>query len=79
MAWTLFAISRYPPIEEHIVKELESLGLLATASNPNPRDVTYDDLGRLPYLTCVIMESMRMYTVRSPPNLFTRSLSILSV
>lgn len=63
MAWTLFAISRYPHVEEKIVQELEKLGLLATASNPNPRDVTFDDLGRLPYLTCVIKESMRMYTV----------------
>jgi hypothetical protein len=35
-------------------RELEEAGLLVTSSNPNPRDFTYADIGKLRYLDCVV-------------------------
>jgi hypothetical protein len=36
------------------VAELQSLGLMATAAQPNPRELTYSDLCKLTYLRAVI-------------------------
>ncbi len=44
-----------------MVAELDALGLLATSSRPNPRDIEFDDLAKLTYLACVVKESMRMF------------------
>jgi cytochrome P450 len=66
MAWTLFAISRYPDIQARVERELDDLGLLASPLNPNPRDLTVEDLDRVPYLCRVIKESMRIYPVAFP-------------
>eukprot|EP00884_Botryococcus_braunii_P008647 jgi/Botrbrau1/17784/Bobra.0127s0037.2 len=63
IAWTLFAIARYPEIEARIMAELDGLGLLATPIEPQPREMRLDDLSRLPYLDAVIKESMRYYMV----------------
>lgn len=68
MAWCLFAIATRPEVEARIVKELDSLGLLASPQNPNPRDLTLDDLPKLVYLNAVIKESMRYHTVSSRTN-----------
>ena len=37
-----------------MVAELAEHGLLATEDNPNPRTLTYPDLGKLTYLQAVI-------------------------
>lgn len=50
-------------VEEKIAKELQQVGLLATAEEPQPRDPDYGDLGQLTYLSCVIKEAMRVHTV----------------
>eukprot|EP00884_Botryococcus_braunii_P004549 jgi/Botrbrau1/14095/Bobra.182_3s0040.2 len=61
MAWILFTISRDPEVEAKVVQELDGLGLLASPSNPDPRDITWEDLDRVPYLSRVIKETMRIY------------------
>jgi hypothetical protein len=47
-------VSQNPQIEAKIVQELGSLGLLATKSNPKPRELQYEDLSKLTYLNMVI-------------------------
>ncbi len=47
-------MSQNPQIEAKIVQELGSLGLLATKSNPKPRELQYEDLSKLTYLNMVI-------------------------
>lgn len=66
MAWTLFAISRYPEMESRIVAELEYLGLLASPWDPKPRELRLEDLSKLTYLNAVIKESMRYHQVHNP-------------
>eukprot|EP00884_Botryococcus_braunii_P023274 jgi/Botrbrau1/9630/Bobra.0131s0010.1 len=63
MAWTLFLVSQHPQVEAAITAELEQRGLLVSHHNPSPRKLVYSDLAHLPYLSAVIKESMRMYTV----------------
>ena len=52
-----FAISQHPEVEAKIVEELQSHGLLASAEDPNPRQLNYPDLGKLTYLQAVIKVS----------------------
>lgn len=40
------------------MEELQSHGLLATAEDPNPRQLSYPDLGKLTYLQAVIKVSI---------------------
>ena len=49
-----FCVSQNPQIEAKIVKELGSLGLLATTGSPQPRPFQYEDLSKLTYLNLVI-------------------------
>ena len=49
-----FCVSQNPQIEAKIVQELDSLGLLATSSNPQPRELQHEDLSKLTYLNMVI-------------------------
>ncbi len=43
-SWTLFLLSTCPRAEAKVLAELDARGLLATATNPRPRDVSWDDL-----------------------------------
>eukprot|EP00884_Botryococcus_braunii_P004719 jgi/Botrbrau1/14248/Bobra.0381s0009.1 len=63
IGWTLFEILRNKEVEARVLKELDSLGLLASPTDPNPRDICPDDLNKLPYLNAVIKESMRYHQV----------------
>jgi hypothetical protein len=47
-------LSQHPAAEEKVVDELDQAGLLAHAGRREPRELQYDDLGRLPYLGYVI-------------------------
>ena len=47
-------MSQNPQLEAKIVKELGSLGLLATTGSPQPRPFQYEDLSKLTYLNLVI-------------------------
>ena len=49
-----FLVSQHPEVEALIVKELQSLGLLATPQQPRPRLIEHADLGKLTYLGCAI-------------------------
>ena len=49
-----YLISQHPEVEAKILAELDSLGLSTTPNRPRPRDLTYADLGRMPYLQAVI-------------------------
>jgi hypothetical protein len=64
MAWCLFAISTNPEVEDRVLAELDTLGLLAKAGYPEPRSLEVSDLGKLPYLNAAIKEAMRLHTVR---------------
>ena len=50
-------------VEEKIIEELRGLTLVATAEQPEPRLPQHGDLAKLPYLSCVIKETMRIHTV----------------
>ena len=50
-------------VEKKITEELAEAGLLATADKPEAAMPEYGDLAKLTYLSCVIKEAMRMYTV----------------
>lgn len=52
-------------VEQKIVEELQSLGLVATAAQAEPRVPDHADLAKLTYLSCVIKEAMRVHTVSS--------------
>ena len=47
-------LSQNPEAEQKIAEELASQGLLATADNPHPRSLTWDDMGHLTYLKAAI-------------------------
>lgn len=51
LIWSLYWIHRLPPVRERLLAELDSLG-----AHPDPSDVV-----RLPYLTAVCQEALRIY------------------
>jgi cytochrome P450 len=53
IAWALYWVHKFPNIREQILQELETLG-----DNPDPLS-----LPRLPYLTAVCNETLRIYPV----------------
>lgn len=53
MSWALYWTHHHPEIKEKILQELATLG-----TNPNPVDIA-----RLPYLTAVCNETLRIYPV----------------
>ena len=53
-AWVVYSVSQHPEVEAKIVEELKSLDLLATAEQPSPRPIQWDDIPRLIYLNAVI-------------------------
>ncbi len=53
IAWALYWVHKFPNIREQILQELETLG-----DNPEPLNIA-----RLPYLTAVCNETLRIYPV----------------
>uniref|UniRef100_A0A383VEH9 Cytochrome P450 n=1 Tax=Tetradesmus obliquus TaxID=3088 RepID=A0A383VEH9_TETOB len=64
-SWTLFNIASVPSVQQKIAEELDSLGLLAKPGCPPPRELEWEDLKRMPYLTACAKEAMRMLPVVS--------------
>ena len=53
-AWVVYSVSQHPEVEAKLVEQLKSLDLLATAEQPAPRPIQWDDIPRLTYLNAVI-------------------------
>uniref|UniRef100_A0A383W6E6 Cytochrome P450 n=1 Tax=Tetradesmus obliquus TaxID=3088 RepID=A0A383W6E6_TETOB len=64
-SWTLFNIASVPGVQAKIAEELDCLGLLAKPGCPPPRELEWEDLKQLPYLTACAKEAMRMLPVVS--------------
>ena len=47
-------ISQHPETEQRVLQELDDLGLLVTKARPKPRQLEWEDLAKLPLLTCAI-------------------------
>ena len=58
-SWTLFNIASVPGVQQKIAEELDSLGLLAKPGCPPPRELEWEDLKRMPYLTACAKEAMQ--------------------
>ena len=54
LAWALHLITQHPGVEARVAAELDTLGCLATAERPHPRQLTQGDLCHLAYLSCAI-------------------------
>ena len=64
-AWTLLMAATHAGVQERIAEELDAAGLLAKPGCPPPREMEFEDLKKLPYLTAVAKEAMRMLPVVS--------------
>ena len=53
-AWTVYSLSQHPEVEARLAAELAQHGLLATATQPTPRPIEWDDIPKLTYLQAVI-------------------------
>lgn len=56
LAWAFYWIHRLPSVRQKLLQELDSLG-----ENPDPMEIF-----RLPYLSAVCQETLRIYPVRNP-------------
>ena len=52
-----YFISQHPEVEAKIVRELQVLGVCATADGKEPRRLTPADMQKLTYLPCVVKVS----------------------
>ncbi|GBG00430.1 cytochrome P450 [Raphidocelis subcapitata] len=64
-AWTLLHAATSPGVQDKVAAELDAAGLLHKPGCPPPREMEFEDLKRLPYLTAVAKEAMRMLPVVS--------------
>lgn len=67
VSWTLFCLATNPEAQRRVAEELDAAGLLSKPSH-KARELEYQDLNKLKYLTCCIKEAMRMYPVVSVGN-----------
>ncbi|KAI8775217.1 poly [ADP-ribose] polymerase 3 [Biomphalaria glabrata] len=68
ISWALYSIAEHEDVQRRIKEELEEL--MATKDSS---DILWDDLPRLPYLTMVIKEAMRLH---SPVPFIQRELTV---
>ena len=47
-------ISQHPKTEQQVLQELDDLGLLVTKARPEPRQLQWEDLSKMPLLSCAI-------------------------
>lgn len=67
LSFALLCIATTPGVQDKVAAELASLGLLmdssSESSTSSPRPIEYADLSKIPYITAVIKESMRVWPV----------------
>jgi cytochrome P450 len=64
-SWTLFNIATVPGVQDRIAAELDAAGLLVKPNCPTPRELEWEDVKHLPFLTACAKEAMRMLPVVS--------------
>ena len=62
LSFTLYSIAAYKNVQNSIFDELHAKGLVSQSGFPG-RELHYDDLRDLSYLSSVLKESMRMFPV----------------
>lgn len=67
ISWTLFCLATNPGAQQRVAEELEAAGLLSSSCQAQ-RELEFQDLNKLTYLSCCIKEAMRMYPVVSVAN-----------
>ena len=48
-----FCVATYPGVQDRLAAELDAAGLLATPSNPEPRELDFNNLNELPVMDAV--------------------------
>ena len=61
ITWTLAALATHPEVQQTLADELTAAGLTPTAAAPVPRAVDWSDVSKLPYLSAVVKESLRLF------------------
>lgn len=56
-----YLISQHPKVEAMVVSELDQAGLLVSRARPNPREIEYDDISRLPYLNACLQVKCKFW------------------
>lgn len=56
LTWILGLIATHPEIADNLIEEFQNIGI----DTSNPRDVSFEQLGQLPYLNAVIKEGFRL-------------------
>uniref|UniRef100_A0A8C6A7W3 Cytochrome P450 family 4 subfamily F member 8 n=1 Tax=Marmota marmota marmota TaxID=9994 RepID=A0A8C6A7W3_MARMA len=56
LSWALYNLARHPEYQERCRKEVQDL-----LSNRDPKEIEWDDLAQLPFLTMCIKESLRLH------------------
>ena len=49
-----YLITQHPVTEQRVLEELGSAGLLVTPTRPKPRQMVWEDLTKLTFLSCAI-------------------------
>jgi len=67
ISWTLFCLATNQGAQERVAEELAAAGLLSSPGG-TARELEFQDLNKLTYLSCCVKEAMRMYPVVSVAN-----------
>ena len=75
IAWILAALAEHPRVVDKILEELRERGLYGDGS----REVVFEDLGELAYLTAVIKEGMRFVAIvtRTVPRVVPHDMTLM--
>eukprot|EP00930_Biecheleria_cincta_P043596 TRINITY_DN29920_c0_g1_i1.p1 TRINITY_DN29920_c0_g1~~TRINITY_DN29920_c0_g1_i1.p1 ORF type:complete len:520 (+),score=105.26 TRINITY_DN29920_c0_g1_i1:87-1646(+) len=60
LSWTIFCIKGDPRVEGLLTKELADV-LQAGSKDGSSKELSYDQIGKLPYLQAVVNEALRLY------------------
>ncbi|XP_070442531.1 cytochrome P450 4F2-like isoform X1 [Equus przewalskii] len=63
LSWVLYNLARHPEHQEHCRQEVREL-----LRDREPKEIEWDDLTQLPFLTMCIKESLRLHPPHPPPH-----------